>query len=83
MSVPCSATPSIACVVVSLILVWLNAIGYLASVLLRALEQGPVEERLAHLEATLRKSNAETKSNADEQIFSFRSTTEVLNEQPA
>jgi hypothetical protein len=60
-----------------------NAIGYLASVLLRALEQGPVEERLAHLEATLRKSNAETKSNADDQIFSFRSKTEVLNEQPS
>ena len=28
-----------------------NAMGYLASVLIRALEQGPVEERLANLEA--------------------------------
>jgi len=30
-----------------------NAMGYLTSVLLRALEQGPLEERLAKLEATL------------------------------
>jgi hypothetical protein len=30
-----------------------NAMGYLASVRLRALEQGPLEERLARLEATL------------------------------
>jgi hypothetical protein len=33
-----------------------NAVGYLANVLLRALEQGPMEERLAHLEAILGKS---------------------------
>jgi len=30
-----------------------NAMGYLASVLLRALEQGPMEERMAKLEAML------------------------------
>ncbi len=30
-----------------------NAMGYLTSVLLRSLEQGPVEERLAMIEATL------------------------------
>ncbi len=30
-----------------------NAMGYLTSVFLRALEQGPIEERLARLEATL------------------------------
>ena len=30
-----------------------NAMGYLTSVLLRSLEQGPVEERLAKIEATL------------------------------
>ena len=30
-----------------------NAIGYLAGILLRALEQGPTEERLARLETTL------------------------------
>jgi len=34
-----------------------NGIGYLASVLLRALEQGPMEERLAHLEAVLAKTS--------------------------
>jgi hypothetical protein len=30
-----------------------NAVGYLSSVLLRSLEQGPVEERLARIEAAL------------------------------
>ena len=30
-----------------------NSAGYLANVLLRALEQGPLEERIARLEATL------------------------------
>ena len=30
-----------------------NAVGYLTSVLLRALEQGPLEERMAKLETTL------------------------------
>jgi hypothetical protein len=30
-----------------------NAMGYLATVLLRALEQGPMEERMARLETTL------------------------------
>ena len=30
-----------------------NSVGYLASVLLRALEQGPLEERMARLEAAL------------------------------
>ena len=30
-----------------------NAMGYLAGVLLRALEQGPVEERIANIEAAL------------------------------
>jgi len=41
-----------------------NAVGYLATVLLRALEQGPLEERLAKLEAALR-SNQE----AHEQVL--------------
>jgi hypothetical protein len=31
-----------------------NAVGYLASVHLKALEQGPVQERLARIEASLR-----------------------------
>ena len=30
-----------------------NAMGYLTSVLLRSLEQGPIEERLAKIEVTL------------------------------
>ena len=30
-----------------------NAVGYLASILLNALDQGPVEERLSRVEATL------------------------------
>jgi hypothetical protein len=30
-----------------------NAVGYLASILLAALQQGPLEERLQRLEATL------------------------------
>jgi hypothetical protein len=30
-----------------------NAMGYLTSLLLRSLEQGPIEERLAKIEATL------------------------------
>ena len=36
-----------------------NAMGYLTSVLLRALEQGPVEERLSKIEAALAE-NAQT-----------------------
>ena len=44
-----------------------NAVGYLASVLLRALEQGPIEERLAQVEAVL------AKNGAGAEIFSFRS----------
>jgi|SRR5579863_1886556 hypothetical protein len=46
-----------------------NAIGYLASVLLRALEQGPMEERLAHLEAILGKSG-------ESEVFDFRPKNE-------
>ena len=44
-----------------------NAVGYLSSVLLRALEQGPVEERLARLEAVLGKNDA-----GGSVIFDFR-----------
>jgi len=42
-----------------------NAMGYLASVLLKALQQGPVEERLAYLEAIL------VKSSAGSEVFNF------------
>jgi hypothetical protein len=47
-----------------------NAIGYLAGILLRALEQGPLEERLAHLEAVLGKSAPES------QLFDFHAKEE-------
>jgi hypothetical protein len=38
-----------------------NAIGFLASVLLRSLEQGPIEERMAKIEATLAANASQTK----------------------
>ena len=41
-----------------------NGVGYLATVLLRALEQGPLEERMAKIEAALSAANSkETVSN--------------------
>jgi len=46
-----------------------NAMGYLASVLLRALEQGPLEERLAKLESVL------TKKTGASELFEFNSRT--------
>jgi len=52
-----------------------NAIGYLAGILLRALEQGPMEERLAHLEAVLGKSAAES------QLFEFHTKEEATDGQ--
>ncbi len=42
-----------------------NAIGFLASVLLRSLEQGPIEERMAKIEATLAASASQTKGASD------------------
>jgi hypothetical protein len=39
-----------------------NAMGYLTSVLLRSLEQGPVEERLAKIEAALAANAQQEKS---------------------
>jgi hypothetical protein len=38
-----------------------NGVGYLSSVLLRALEQGPLEERLARIEAALAENAQQTK----------------------
>ncbi len=38
-----------------------NAMGYLTSVLLRSLEQGPIEERLAKIEASLAANAVQTK----------------------
>jgi hypothetical protein len=52
-----------------------NAMGYLASVLLKALQQGPIEERLACLEAIL------VRSNSGSDIFNFTQTKETPSEQ--
>jgi hypothetical protein len=52
-----------------------NAMGYMASVLLKALQQGPVEERLAYLEAIL------VKSSSGSHIFNFTQKRETLSEQ--
>jgi hypothetical protein len=43
-----------------------NRIGYLTSLLLRALEQGPLEERMAKIEAALAQNatSKESKNNA-------------------
>jgi hypothetical protein len=41
-----------------------NGVGYLSSVLLRALEQGPLEERMAKIEATLAQ-NATSKESTN------------------
>ena len=47
-----------------------NAMGYLASVLLKALESGKMEERLAHLESVM------CRDGGSEAEFEFRSTGE-------
>jgi hypothetical protein len=52
-----------------------NAMGYLASVLIRALEQGPVEERLANLEAIL------GRTSSGPEIFDFRRKETPLHEE--
>lgn len=52
-----------------------NSVGYLASVLLRALEQGSVEERLAQLEAILA-----DKAPKDSSLFEFRPNREFSHE---
>ena len=51
-----------------------TCVGYLSTVLLRALEQGPTEQRLAHLESILGKGN----SNLP--MFEFRSARKDTNE---
>jgi hypothetical protein len=48
-----------------------NAMGYLASVLLKALESGRIEERLAHLEAVM-----SGKKESATEAFQFRSAKE-------
>lgn len=51
-----------------------NGIGYLASILLRALEQGPMEERLTELEAIV------AKSGVGAEMFNFRSAKRIVHE---
>jgi hypothetical protein len=51
-----------------------NAIGFLAGILLKALDQR-LEERLAHLEAVI-----SGKKGTDTEAFEFRSTKETTNE---
>jgi hypothetical protein len=52
-----------------------NGMGYLASILLKALESGRIEERLAHLEAVM-----SGKKETDTEAFEFLSTKEPHNE---
>jgi hypothetical protein len=50
--------------------------GYLASILLKALESGRIEERLAHLEAVM-----SGKRGSETEAFEFQSAKESHNEQ--
>jgi hypothetical protein len=50
-----------------------NAIGFLAGILLKAMDSGRIEDRLAHLEAVLGHTT-ETKTEA----FDFRSTVKGI-----
>jgi len=55
-----------------------NAIGFLAGILLKAIDSGRVEDRLAHLEAIVAQTT-ETETEA----FDFRSTVEgITHEKP-
>ena len=55
-----------------------NAIGFLAGNLLKALEKGRTEQRLAHLEALVG-----CKGGADIEAFDFRPVKEQTHEQPS
>jgi hypothetical protein len=56
-----------------------NAMGYLTSVLLKALESGRIEDRLAHLEAVLTGM-----SGTETGAFDFRPATEgITHEKPS
>jgi len=56
-----------------------NAMGYLASILLKALENGRIEDRLAHLEAAM-SSTTGTETKA----FDFRPAKEAItHEEPS
>jgi hypothetical protein len=53
-----------------------NSIGFLAGILLKALERGRVEERLDHLEAAMT-----GQMGTDTEIFDFRSSKESADEE--
>ena len=53
-----------------------NVIGFLAGILLKALDSGRVEERLAHLEAVMT-----GKSGTDLELFDFKSAKESKHEE--
>lgn len=55
-----------------------NAMGYLASIHLRALEQGPVEERLAKIEAIL-SANAQPRDTPNESNAHEKTTVAQRN----
>jgi len=56
-----------------------NAIGFLASVLLRALETGRIEDRLAHLEAAMSST-----TGTETEAFDFRPAKEAItHEEPS
>jgi len=55
-----------------------NSIGFLAGILLKALDQR-LEDRLAHLEVVMLPSKRGT---TDTEAFEFRSIKEIKNEQP-
>lgn len=55
-----------------------NAMGYLASVLLKALENGRIEDRLARLESVMTGSGG-----TEIEAFEFRPAKELSHEEPA
>jgi hypothetical protein len=55
-----------------------NAMGYLASVLLKALENGRIEDRLARLESVMTGSGG-----TETEAFEFRPAKEPSHEEPA
>ena len=55
-----------------------NSMGYLASVLLKALENGRIEDRLAHLEAAMSST-----TGAETEAFDFRPKEAITHEEPS
>ena len=60
-----------------------NAMGYLASILLKALENGRIEDRLAHLEAAFASTTGK-ETDAFDFKQSFRPAKEaIIHEEPS